>query len=341
MGKVIVADENQGRRTLLASTLEREGFDVTRAGTLRQAEGTALAVMPEVVLLDGEWKSGYAIDAAQRLMGDPEFAFKCRIVLLSRSTTPDFMLVAAKAGIHEVIGKPVDMKVLVDQLWKHSRKQFVPPPADVTLDTGGGSFDVAVMAGGGGGALPMLKGLVGPDRINESFISEILVQMGEEGMDVDLDLEATDLSNLLRVALNRLVQEDGEGGEASGPSFEDLKKKKSLGDLNEQPTPVSTGGMESILEQQAANIANEIESKMDDILDEVPEHVALLPEDDMDRIDPQVLRMTRLTTEMVHELMWDLGRPGAVADITLMTRIEDATEMLGDVLSSLPESEEE
>ena len=41
MGKVIVADENQVR-TLLASTLEREGFDVTRAGTLRQAEGTAL-----------------------------------------------------------------------------------------------------------------------------------------------------------------------------------------------------------------------------------------------------------------------------------------------------------
>ena len=152
MGKVIVADENQGRRTLLASTLEREGFDVTRAGTLRQAEGTALAVMPEVVLLDGEWKSGDAIDASQRLMGDPEFAFKCRIVLLSRSTSPEFMLMAAKAGIHEVIGKPVDMKELVDQLWKHSRKQFVPPPADVSFDSTGGSFDVAAMAGGGGWA---------------------------------------------------------------------------------------------------------------------------------------------------------------------------------------------
>ena len=111
MGKVIVADENQGRRTLLASTLDVKDL-MLPGGTLRQAEGTALAVMPEVVLLDGEWKSGDAIDAAQRLMGDPEFAFKCRIVLLSRSTTPDFMLVAAKAGIHEVIGKPVDMKVL-------------------------------------------------------------------------------------------------------------------------------------------------------------------------------------------------------------------------------------
>jgi len=341
MGKVIVADENQGRRTLLASTLEREGFDVTRAGTLRQAEGTALAVMPEVVLMDGEWKSGDAIDAAQRLMGDPEFAFKCRIVLLSRSTSPEFMLMAAKAGIHEVIGKPVDMKLLVEQLWKHSRKQFIPPPADVSIATGGGSFDVAVMAGGGGWALPMLKGLVGPDRINESFINEILVQMGEEGMDVDLDLEATDLSNLLRLALNRLVQEGDESGVAKGPSFEDLKRKKSLGDLGEQPTPISSGGMESILEQQAANIANEIESKLDTILDETPEQVALLPDDDLERIDPQVLQMTRLTTEMVHELMWDLGRPGAVADLTLMTRIEDATEMLGDVLSSLPVSEEE
>ena len=187
----------------------------------------------------------------------------------------------------------------------------------------------------------MLKGLVGPDRINESFINDILAQMGEQGMEVDLDLEATDLSNLLRVALNQLVQDGSETGDAKGPSFEDLKKKKSLGNLNEQPTPLSQGGMESILEQQAANIADEIEAKMDDILDEAPEQVALLPDDDLERIDPQVLRMTRLTTEMVHELMWDLGRPGAVADTTLMTRIEDAAEMLGDVLSSLPESEEE
>ena len=211
----------------------------------------------------------------------------------------------------------------------------------MTLESGGGSFDVAVMAGGGGWALPMLKGLVGPDRINESFINEILVQMGEEGMEVDLDLEVTDLSNLLRIALNRLVEDGSEVSDARGPSFEDLKKKKSLGDLSEQSSPVSMGGMESILEQHAANIADEIESKMDDILDEVPDQVALLPDEDLEKIDPQVLRMTRLTTEMVHELMWDLGRPGAVADMTLMTRIEDATEMLGDVLSSLPESEEE
>jgi len=297
--------------------------------------------MPEIVLLEGDWSSGDAIDASQRLMGDPEFAFKCRIVMLSRSTSSEYLITAAKAGVHEVIGKPVDMSKLIEQLWKHARKQFVPPPADVEVGGGGGSFDVGMMTGGGGWALPMLKGLVGPDRINESFINEILTQMGEDGMEVDLALEATDLSNILRIALNRLVQ-DADGDQAgAGPSFEELKKKKALGDLNDQAKAITTGGMESILENQADAIANEIEAVMDDILDEAPEQVAILPHDDLERIDPQVLNMTRLTTEMVHELMWDLGRPGAVSDTTLMTRIEDATEMLGDVLSSLPESEEE
>ena len=95
--KLIVADENEGRRNLLASTLERAGYDITRAGTLRQAEGTALATMPEIVLIDGEWKVGDAIDASQRLMSDPEFAFKCRIVILSRDSSKEYLTSAARA----------------------------------------------------------------------------------------------------------------------------------------------------------------------------------------------------------------------------------------------------
>jgi hypothetical protein len=53
------------------------------------------------------------------------------------------------------------------------------------------------------------------------------------------------------------------------------------------------------------------------------------------------LALTRLTTEFVSDLMWNLGRPGAVSDITLMTQVEDAAQMLQDVLNSLPEAEEE
>ena len=69
--------------------------------------------------------------------------------------------------------------------------------------------------------------------------------------------------------------------------------------------------------------------------------IALLPERKQVVIDPAVLKFTKLVAEQAHELMWDIGRPGNVTDLTLMTRIEDITEMLGDLVSSLPQEEEE
>jgi hypothetical protein len=99
--------------------------------------------------------------------------------------------------------------------------------------------------------------------------------------------------------------------------------------------------MEEILQNQADGIALEIEETMDQILSEKPELVAILEDKDKTIIDPAVLEFTRLVNETIHELMWDLGRPGTVTDLTLLTRIEDGVQMLADVLESLPESEEE
>ena len=349
MAKVIVADENEGRRGLLANTLEREGFEITRAGTLRQAEGTALAIMPEVVLIDSEWKNGDAIDASQRLMSDPEFAFKCRIVILSRNTSQEYLLGAAQAGVAEVMGKPIDMSALVDQLHRHTRKQFVPPPAEVNTGGGtGGTFDVSMTMGDSKWALPMLKGLVGPEKIDSGFINEILGQMGEEGLEVNDELDPSTMSAMLRLALNKLVGEaDGQAdGGQKGPSFSDIKRSQSLGKgkANAPLAAMNQGfksSMEDILEAQAQGLAQEVEDAMDGILDESPELITIHQESTMTPIDPEVLKLTRLTTEFVSDLMWNLGRPGAVSDITLMTQVEDAAQMLQDVLESLPAAEEE
>jgi CheY-like chemotaxis protein len=349
MAKVIVADENEGRRGLLANTLEREGFEITRAGTLRQAEGTALAIMPEVVLIDSEWKNGDAIDASQRLMSDPEFAFKCRIVILSRNTSQEYLVGAAQAGVAEVMGKPIDMTALVDQLHRHTRKQFVPPPAEVNTGGGtGGTFDVSMTMGDSKWALPMLKGLVGPEKIDSGFINEILGQMGEEGLEVNDELDPSTMSAMLRLALNKLVGEaDGQtDGAQTGPSFSDLKRSESLGksQANGPLAAMNQGfksSMEDILEAQAQGLAQEVEEAMDGILDESPELITIYQENMMTPIDPEVLKLTRLTTEFVSDLMWNLGRPGAVSDITLMTQVEDAAQMLQDVLESLPAAEEE
>ena len=348
MPKLIVADENEGRRNLLAGTLERAGYDDTRAGPLRQAEGTALATMPEVVLIDGQWKAGDAIDASQRLMSDPEFAFKCRIVILSRNTAEEYMISAARAGISEVISKPVDMNKLLEQLQKHSKKQFVPPPAEVSDATGtggGGTFDVSMVMSDGKWALPMLKGIVTPEKINVEFINEILTQLGEEGIEVEEELDPSLISNVLRVALNSIVNDldapsETTPGQVSGSVLPTAKKSAKLGSKSSS-SKVGGSSMEEILQNQADGIANEIEEIMDEILDEKPDLVALIPEKEQVEIDPAVLKFTRLVAETAHELMWDVGRPGNVSDITLQTRIEDVTEMLADVISSLPEGDEE
>ena len=94
--------------------------------------------------------------------------------------------------------------------------------------------------------------------------------------------------------------------------------------------------MEDILEQQASAIQNEVESVMTDVLDEKPDLVALRPDEELFGVDPEVLKLTRLTNELVYDLMWSLGRPGTVDDVTLITQIEDITAMVGDVLSSFP-----
>ena len=355
MAKVIVADENEGRRSLLANTLEREGFDITRAATLRQAEGTALAIMPEVVLIDGEWKTGDAIDAAQRLMGDPEFAFKCRVVILARNVSQEYRVSAAQSGIAEVISKPVDMKVLIQQLHKHTRKQFVAPPAEVSSgQSGGGSFDVSMTMGDSTWALPMLKGLVGPEKINTNFINEILSQMGDEGLEVNTEIDSSAMSSMLRLALNKLVDQASADGVLIPPEPENGAQGQNLSSPNQTKQGETLGGntahkmkqgisssMGGILETQAQGIADEVEGLMDSILDEQPDLVTLHSMETMVPIDPQVLEMTRLTTEVVSDLMWNLGRPGAVSDLTLITQIEDAAQMLSDVLMALPEAEEE
>ena len=348
MPKLIVADENEGRRNLLAGTLERAGYDVTRAGTLRQAEGTALATMPEIVLIDGEWKTGDAIDASQRLMSDPEFAFKCRIVILSRTVSEDYLSSAARAGVSEVISKPVDMNKLLGQLEKHSRKQFVPPPAEVSNAAGtggGGTFDVSMVMSDGKWALPMLKGIVTPEKINVDFINEILTQLGEEGIEVDEGLDPSLMSNMLRIALNSIV---GDIDSSNVPSEQaaanqNLPTAKKSAKLGSKSNTAKIGGssMEEILQNQADSIANDIEDMMDGILDEEPDLVAILPRQDQIVIDPAVLKFTKLVAETAHELMWDIGKPGNVSDITLRTRIEDVTEMLGDVITSLPKGDEE
>ena len=342
MPQIIISDENEGRRNLLANTLEREGFDVTRGSTLRQTEATALATMPEVVVIDDEWKSGDALDAAQRMMSDPEFAFKCRIVMLTRNTGQDNLVAAAKAGIHEVLGKPLNMNKLIEQLWKHSKKQFVPPPAKV--DRGGtteGGFSLSLDSEDGSIALPMLANLLGPDTINEEFVSKLTQSLSDANIEFGQDIEFSTLSEVLKIALNQLVMGDGYVSDDEEVTYDSVKSSPKLG-TGAAPSEkgkrlVKGGTMEEILQNQADAIAADVEKRMDEIFDEIPPNITFPNPEDYIPVEPEVLKMTKTAVDYTHDLLWSLGRPEAVADITLMTQIENATEMMGAVLTSITE----
>ena len=372
VASIIIADENEGRRNLLANTFEREGYDVTRLSTLAQTEATASAVLPDVLLMEGEWSQGSALDVCQNLSSQPRFRTGTRTVLLSRTTAPDFLSSAAMAGVAEVIGKPVDMNQLIGQVGRHAAKQFVPPPADVSAPQGGGfgggqRFDVSMTMNDSQWALPMLRRLVEAGNIDDDFVRSIREEMGGEE-DQEDTLSADAMTTMVRLALNRLVGAEGatdeegaasppagapthrpSGEEATSPtttsvpSFKSINKGATLGE-GAAPSIGSTGvgsSMEDILEKQAEDIARTVEAEMDSILDEEPEYVALLGQHEQVGIDPETLSLTRLTAEVLSELMQALKRPGALSDLTLLTQVEDASVLAADMLDALPKVEEE
>ena len=325
MASVIVADENEGRRNLLAGSIEREGYDVTRTATLRQCEGTALATMPDVVLMNSDWKSGDAVDTASKLTSDPEFDLKCRVVIMSGDSGSEYLMSAAQAGVAEVLAKPVDMSKLLTQLTKHANKLFVPPPADVNKGSQGGYFDIQVTAGDPSWSLPILEQLLGEDSLDDDFVSEIMTKV-EGQLDGFDDLDSDALKTILRTTFDALIldatEEHGDGEESQRMSR-----------------------LEEALDRQAEHLEEVLEAALDPVLDEQPEKIALLTEETgLIPTDPDALNMTVRTLEIIHELLWEIGIPGRLADSTLTHRVEDAVVLAQDAKEALegflPENED-
>ena len=325
MHTVLIADEQDGRRSLLASSIERHGFEVTRISTLRQCEGTALATMPDVVLVDGTWATGDALSSCSRLTSDPEFALKCRIVLLSKHSDDDHLMAAAQAGVSEVIKKPVDMSMLVEQLTKHANKAFVPPPAEIkTAGKSTGVFEINVTADEPGWALPILKEVLNDATIDEEFVMNVL---GDLELDGD-DVEPERVMAILRTAFDRLIV--GADEELSDNEDEDREVKRA---------EVSSKMIEA-MENRAKELEEEIALSLERLM-VMPDKVAIIADEkEMMKVDPNAMEMTRLSLEVIADLLFELSLPGRVDDTTLLTQVQDAAQMAGDALDALRNGED-
>ncbi|MDG1525563.1 MAG: response regulator [Candidatus Thalassarchaeaceae archaeon] len=331
MASIIVADEQEGRRNLLAGTLEREEYSVTRAGTLRQCEGTALATMPDVVLIDAEWKTGDAIDAASRLSTDPEFALKCRVVILSSNVSEEYLVSAAKAGVSEVLAKPVDMSKLLIQLDKHAKKLFVEPPAKIRTGSGSGFFEVSVSPGDPSWSLPILQELLGEGAIDTAFVSDLVSRMDE-----DIEIGHDVLERLLRLAFDELIL-GAEVGVEIDDNLPEEEREAAIATAKAERRSRLIDAMES----QAEVIESELDEQLERLMDP-PDEVAILTKfTGMVPVDPNSLRMTRLSLEIIRDLFWDMGIPVREHLGMYSTQLEDAQQMIVDCLDALPDAPDE
>ena len=321
MHSVLIADEQDGRRSLLASSIERHGFEVTRISTLRQCEGTALATMPDVVLVDGTWTTGDPLSSCSRLTSDPEFALKSRIVLLSKQSDEDHLMAAAQAGISEVIKKPVDMSLLVDQLTKHANKAFVPPPAEIKkAGKNTGVFDINVNADEPGWALPILKEVLNDATIDEEFVLNVLGDLDLDGGDV----EPERVMAILRSAFDRLIV----------GADQDLSESEEDEEREVKRAEVSSKMIEA-MENRAKELEEEIALSLERLM-VMPDKVAIISDEkEMKKIDPNALEMTRLSLEVIADLLFELSLPGRVDDTTLLTQVQDAAQMASVALDAL------
>jgi len=95
------------------------------------------------------------------------------------------------------------------------------------------------------------------------------------------------------------------------------------------------------MEAQAEVIESELDEQLERLLDP-PEEVAILTKfTGMVPVDPNTLKMTKLSLEIIRDLFWDMGVPVREHLGMYSTQLEDAQQMVVDCLEALPDATDE
>src|SRR5262250_1025877 len=103
---LVVEDETQQLRGLV-EVLEREGFQPRTAQSLESARAALAESVPSLLLLDLGLPDGNGLD----LLGDLNDV-RPEVVLITGQATVDTAVVALRAGVRDVLVKPVDVRRL-------------------------------------------------------------------------------------------------------------------------------------------------------------------------------------------------------------------------------------
>jgi CheY-like chemotaxis protein len=110
--RILVADDNETNRDILATRLEANGYEVLHAGDGEQALAVTREHRPDLILLDIMMPKLDGIEVCRRLKADATLPFTPIVLVTAKAESSD-VVEGLDAGADEYLTKPIDQKALV------------------------------------------------------------------------------------------------------------------------------------------------------------------------------------------------------------------------------------
>ena len=110
--RILVADDNETNRDILATRLEANGYEVLHAGDGEEALAVTRERRPDLILLDIMMPKLDGIEVCKRLKADVTLPFTPIMLVTAKAESGD-VVEGLDAGADEYLTKPIDQKALV------------------------------------------------------------------------------------------------------------------------------------------------------------------------------------------------------------------------------------
>jgi DNA-binding response OmpR family regulator len=120
--KVLIVDDEDFFRRIVAMGFEREGFLVSQADNGEDAVKMAGTDVPDLILLDLVMPKLLGFEVCQALRNDKRFAKTAIIIMSAKSYQPDFDK-AAELGADAYVVKPFELQDLMKVAREHMNKR--------------------------------------------------------------------------------------------------------------------------------------------------------------------------------------------------------------------------
>lgn len=112
-GRLLIVDDDAPLRRMMARQLERKGFEIFEAGSLREAYNVAAEDVPDFAVIDLNLGDGHGMELVEGLR---EIDNRIRVVVLTGYDSIASSIVATKAGAVGYLPKPANIDELTSLL---------------------------------------------------------------------------------------------------------------------------------------------------------------------------------------------------------------------------------